>query len=221
MSSGIIRHLLAGRFSLIIVLCSLGTVCVGCTKTVPVTDSFPSPVIEPLPLDVGLYYNEALQKFTYQKASSGGIKYKVILGPPHLKLFERLFGSMFQNATPVHDVKSASSNVHDIDAIIAPTIDEYVVNTPDDNGTDYYEVSIRYQVSVYSPLGELITSWPVTGYGKSRARKFKSGQAVGQATTEAMRDAAAFMAIEFRKIPEVKRLTSKQSVDQEEKLIEK
>lgn len=221
MSPRIIRRLFAGRFSFIIVLCSLGTVCVSCTKSVPIADSFPSPVIEPLPLDVGLHYNEALQKFTYQKASSGGTKYKVELGPSHLKLFERLFGSMFQNVTPVHDVESASSNVHDIDAIIVPTIDEYVINTPDDNGTDYYEVSIRYQISVYSPHGELITSWPVTGYGKSRAHKFKSGQSVGKATTEAMRDAAALMAIEFREIPEVKRLMSKQSVDQEEKLIEK
>lgn len=219
MSPGIFRHLFAGRFSLIIVLCSLGTVCVGCTKSVPVADSFPSPVIEPLPLDVGLYYNDALQKFTYHKAFSGGTKYKVELGPSHLKLFERLFGSMFQNVIPVHDVESASSNAHDIDAIIAPTIEEYVFNTPDDNGTDYYEVSIRYQISVYSPRGKLITSWPVTGYGKSRAKKFKSGLAVGKATTEAMRDAAAFMAIEFREVPEVKHLMSNHALDQEEKLI--
>ncbi len=220
MSPGIIRQLFAGKFTHIIVLCSLGIVCLSCTKSVPVADSFPSPVIEPMPLDVGLHYNDALQQFAHNKAATGGTKYQVELGPSHLKLFDRLFGGMFQNVRPVHDVESVSLNAHDIDAIIEPTIDEYVINTPDDNGTDYCEVSIRYQISVYSPSGELLTSWPVTGYGKSRSSKFKSGQAVGKATTEAMRDAAAFMAIEFRDVPEVKRLMSSHALDQEDKLVE-
>ena len=217
---GLFASCLLANFTHIIVLCNLGIVCAGCTKSVPVADSFPSPVIEPMPLDVGLHYNDSLQEFAHNKAVTAGTKYQVELGPSHLKLFDRLFGSMFQNVMPVHDVESASLNAHDIDAIIEPTIDEYVFNTPDDNGTDYYEVSIRYQISVYSPSGELLTSWPVTGYGKSRSSKFKSGQAVGKATTEAMRDAAAFMAIEFREVPEVKRLMSSHALTQGENLVE-
>ena len=179
----------------------------GCTKSVPVVKTFPSPVIEPLPLKVGVRYQRDFVEYKHVEKIENGAKYKAELGPAQVELFDKLFAAMFENTIQLEENSQPPPKTADIDAIIEPRIDDYVFITPKDNGSEFYEVSIRYMLSVFTPDGELLNTWPVTGFGRTRAKTFKSSQVVGDATYAAMRDAAAIIAIEFRNTAGIKQLT--------------
>ena len=177
----------------------------GCSKTVPVRDAFPSPLIEALPLDVGLFYDQELLDFSHENNASSS-KWIVEFGSAHTELFDQLFKTLFRHVVLVEEIPSPTSESEDVDAIIAPSIEDIAFATPDFSGLDFYEVSLRYRVALYRPSGELINAWSINGYGRSPSRHFNSSQSVSEATTIAMRDAAAQLAIGFQARPEVKDL---------------
>lgn len=215
MSLKIAQDPLIGLSVRALTLCAIALFGPGCTRTVTIASTFPSPLIEPLPLQVGVYYNEALREYAHKEERSGAPTYVIQLGAAQVQLFNQLFEGLFEEAVLVGAIQASSSKVQAIDAIVEPKIEEYAFVTPRDNGWDYYEVSIRYQVSLYSPDGELLTSWPVTGYGRSRSKTFRVSRSVDQATVSAMRDAAALMALEFKNTAAVRSLLCATSDDDE------
>jgi hypothetical protein len=70
--------------------------------------------------------------------------------------------------------------------------------TPRDAGSPFFAVSIKYRVNVYSPDGRLAESWGFTGYGTSPAAGLSSSDPLARATSLALRDAGAKLAVEFR-----------------------
>ena len=199
-----------------LLLCAISLVWVGCTKAVRVDGELPTPVIEPLPLQVGIYYDKVLREYRHTEKAVGGSTYVVELGPAHLQLFDKLFETMFKRVVPITELpRSSQGRSSALDMILEPVIEEYAFVTPSQNGSDYYEVSIRYRMSLYLPSGKFVTAWPVTGYGKSAGKAFGGGQSISEATTSAMRDAAAVTAIELKDKPEVKLLLSLKSDDKE------
>ncbi len=86
--------------------------------------------------------------------------------------------------------------------IIAPSIEEVQFATPDQTGGDFYEVWIRYKLNLFDAGGQNLGEMPLIGYGKANERNFgQLGQqtpALHEATTWALRDAAAVLALQFR-----------------------
>lgn len=86
--------------------------------------------------------------------------------------------------------------------IIAPSIEEVQFATPDQTGGDFYEVWIRYKLTLFDAGGHNLGELPLIGYGKANERNFSQlGQqtpALHEATTWALRDAAAVLALQFR-----------------------
>lgn len=91
--------------------------------------------------------------------------------------------------------------------IIAPSIEEVQFAIPDQTGGDFYEVWIRYKLTLFDAGGNNLGELPLIGYGKANERNFSQlGQqtpALHEATTWALRNAAAELSIRFRDKTEV------------------
>ena len=94
-----------------------------------------------------------------------------------------------------------------VDGIIAPSIEKVQFAIPDMTGGDFYEVWIRYKLTLFDAGGNALGEWPLTGYGKANERNFgqlgKQTPALYEATTWALRDAAAELAVQFKDQVEV------------------
>ena len=177
----------------------------GCSQAVSVDTEFPAPVIEALPLKAGLQYDESLTNYRYAEKLPQDGDWSFELGTANRRLFDTLFGSLFRETAPVSTVASARQEVPDLDLIIQPAIEAMEFSLPRQSQTDQYAVWISYNLSIYEPAGELITSWPVKAYGQSDSRTFGAAGSMEQATIKAMRDAAAIIALGFAGQPKVRK----------------
>jgi hypothetical protein len=174
----------------------------GCgASRVSVPEQFPVPVVERLPIAVGLRLDESLLGFTHTEELESGKEWQIELGSAQSAMFTNLLAGMFASSSIVD-----GSSTGNLDAVLAPSIEEIQFSTPDQTKTDYFEVWIRYQMRLYGPDGTLIADWPLTAYGQSNARNFgMQGQepALQAAALAACRDAMAFFVVQFRTIPAV------------------
>jgi hypothetical protein len=178
----------------------------GCNKTVRVTEDFPSPVVDTLPLRVGLRYQENLLGYVYSDTGRGGSGWEVDLRAGNEKLFERLFATLFESVIRLDGAWSPPRGGSFMDLIIEPGLESYTLEEPAASGLEFYYISILYLLNFYSPRGELIASWPVEGYGRSRPSWGKTDDAIRKATTLAMRDAAARIALELAHTPAIQQV---------------
>jgi hypothetical protein len=91
-----------------------------------------------------------------------------------------------------------------VDAIIAPELESYEFAIPTEWGTENFTVWITYRMNMYRPDGSLIASWPVRAYGESRFQFFNKDESLAHATTMAIRDAGAYVALYFSEEPKVR-----------------
>lgn len=206
--SGGVVFFQGSRFPLLVfslVLCLSFPFGSGCTKTVSINDTFPAPLIEALSLTVGVYYDQALLDFAHVDTAEDS-KWVVEFGSAHKRLFDQLFRTLFRQVVAVEGKPFPPPKSAHVDAIIIPSFEDIAFVTPENSGVDFYEVSLRYRVALHRPSGALIDAWSVNGYGRHPYSKFNSSRSVSEATTLAMRDAAAQIAIEFQSRPEVKDL---------------
>lgn len=176
----------------------------GCAQTVNVEADFPEPLVETLPLTVGLKYDEALSGYQYKEQVPNDVEWTFNLGAANLKLFDTVFGSLFSEAVPVADIATAAEQYPELDAVIAPEVEALEFSLPRQSQSDQYSVWIRYNLNVFDPSGDLITIWPVSAYGQSDTRVFGASGAMEQATIRAMRDAAASITLGFDQQPKIK-----------------
>jgi len=193
---------LRGIGLLILALCALTLAVCGCSTLVHVDSAFPRPVVASLPIDVGVYYDESLRQYAYEKeADANSLAWDIEIGSAHVRLFDQLFQPVFENLVQVDGLRSGSG-IRPVSIIIKPSIDEYTLHTPRDTATDFYAVEIRYKLAFYSASGEFIQRWSYSGRGRSRSELFSADESVQKATVAAMRSAAAWLVIELTKHPD-------------------
>jgi hypothetical protein len=73
-------------------------------------------------------------------------------------------------------------------------------------------VTIRYRINLYTPQGEKVDSYTLTGYGNSLAMGMSGGKPLTQATVGAMRDAAAKFLVQFPEQPPGQQLARSEAV---------
>jgi hypothetical protein len=196
------------RIALLTLLALSALTLAGCNTVVPpLQTEFPSPLIEPLPLSVGVYYDEDLRNFVYNETVSDGSHWQIELGQNNTRLFDRLFGSLFSRVVSIPDIDNAPAG---IDAVVQPVLEEYAFLTPRELGSRFYAVSIRYRIFLFDPDGNELAAWPVNAYGQSRdGAKSPDGvkaSPLQEATNLAMRDAAAGIIIMLPGQPEIRAL---------------
>ena len=177
----------------------------GCASSVTlVTPTIPSPLTNKIPISVGLRMPANFAHFVHEESVLGREEWTIDLGNSNAALFKQLFGYMFDRVTVV--AATDDPKLMDIDALVEPSIDAFEFSTPGQSKTDAFAVWIRYRIKVYDQAGTLVSSWPVSAYGKSQTTAMNKSDALHRAAVLAMRDAAALMIIKFDEVTGIGKL---------------
>jgi hypothetical protein len=171
---------------------------------VVVETDFPTPLIEPLPLTVGLHYDPALTDYNYTEELASDGSWSFTLGEANTKLFDGALTSLFEQTVRVDAAGGTGAPYDGLNAVIEPILEAFEFSLPSQSRSEQYSVWIRYRLNIYRPDGTLITGWPISAYGQSDARTFGKSAAMEQAAINALRDAYASIVIGFAKQPKIK-----------------
>jgi hypothetical protein len=176
--------------------CCLGLLA-GCTTTSLETKAqLPPPLLEQLPVRVGIHYSEEFSKYVH-KETRGSIDYEVSLGPAHVTNLDWLLKAMFREIVHVDDPTRIAAISPPLAFVLEPKFEEYSFLTPKDVAGEAFIVTIRYLLTVYDGSGARVDSFTFTGYGREKARTLASKEPLAIATQRAMRDAGAKVAVEL------------------------
>ncbi|MEA3177924.1 MAG: hypothetical protein QOI59_1447 [Gammaproteobacteria bacterium] len=170
----------------------------------------PKPLITPIPAAVGLIIPSDTRKYV-DKETRFGVDWKVDLGPGEVRLMRDTFGALFQHVEEFKNLESARA-AKDLKALFETRVDQYSFVTARETGGRYYAVTIRYRINLYTPAGEIVDSYTLTGYGNSLAMGMSGGKPLTQATVGAMRDAAAKFLVQFPEQPAGQQLARNEGV---------
>ncbi len=172
----------------------------GCAQSVEVRSDFPEPLVDTLPLKVGLRYTPEFLGYSYAEDLPDDVTWSFSIGESNRKLFDKIFEALMLEAAEV----SADDAIEDFDAIIEPSVVALEFSLPRQSRSDQYAVWIRYLLKVTDNKGQLISELPISAYGQSDSRRFKGDDSMRQATIRAMRDAAVSIIVEFPKDEKIK-----------------
>ena len=202
----------------------------GCKggATVTVDIDVPRPLVSPLHVTMGVYFDDTLQSYIHREELEDHGAYSIDIGASQAPVFAQVFDAMFDSVVEVHAEAPppvAPSTAEDeepqepqpptfigiapgsVDGILAPSIEEVQFAIPYQTGGEFYEVWIRYRIRIYDASGNTLAEWPLIGYGKANERNYRSidqkEAGLNEATIWALRDAAALLSFQFSDQAEV------------------
>ena len=171
----------------------------------------PKPLVVPTPAKVGVVVTTEAGNYVH-KESRASVNYEAQLGPSHKHIVEQIFKAAFADAK-MFDTVDAARLEPGIMAIFEPRIEQFSFANSRETGGVYTAVTIRYQILIYAPNGELIETLTLTGYGSGPAPKIGNGaEELAIATYAAMRDAAAKFLTQFPTLDVAKPLLASQAL---------
>lgn len=172
----------------------------GCSTTPIVAPSeFPSPLLRKVPMTVGLYLSPELTEHVHTDTPPRGPKQEVHVGGASTSLFREFLTAQFQQLVLLDSPPGQGPARPGLDAVLAPVIKDVQIAAPQTDKDAFHEAWIQYQLQLLTADGQRITSWTLAAYGKHRGPAIGGGHAsLTSAVSEAMRDAAAGMALLFR-----------------------
>ncbi len=178
----------------------------GATQVVvsPILE-FPTPLVEPIPVHMGVYYPENFRNFVYDESKDvqGADDTSIDLGSAQVSLFERILPSVFTQVQVLERGEPASLRAG-LDAILVPRVADVEYSVPLTSKAKIYEVWIKYQFDLLAPDGSTIAIWTMPVYGKTPTAFLKSSkEAINLASLMALRDCGAAFVTGFSKVPEV------------------
>lgn len=184
--------------------CWLALACTaisGCSTSLVVNAIFPQPLVDPLPVRVGIIFDEALSTYAHEEKIPQQASYSIQLGDANVSMLSQLFDSMFASTEPVVGLPLEMADQGRLDAVIKPELERFEFDVPIQRTDNFVEVWMQYQMRLYETDGQLIAEWPVTGYGK--AEHGNRGAALNRAAVVAMREVGAEISTEFSAQPAV------------------
>jgi hypothetical protein len=175
---------------------------VGCgSSQVIVESTFPTPLIDPLPVRMGIIIPDELYNFIHTEDIPDQSLWTIALGDANVAMLEPLFKRMFRETMDVTAVPVASDA--SLDGVIEPKLEKFEFDVPIGERDEFVEVWMQYQINVYEPDGATVLQWAVAGYGKSELDKDQE-DAVQRAAIVAMREAGATISTKFSEQPQIK-----------------
>ncbi len=190
-------------------LAALGAVA-GCAKVIVRPDGeLPKPLILSTPAKVGVVITPETGNYVH-KESRASVDYEAQLGDSHRRLMEEIFRAEFREVK-LFDSIDAARLEPGLQAIFEPRIEQFSFANAKETGGVYCAVTIRYQILIYAPTGELVDTLSLTGYGSGPAPKIGNGEEeLAIAGYAAMRDAAAKFLTQFQGLEVAKPLLASQ-----------
>ncbi len=188
----------------IALLIALLTGC-GPAKVV-VEGQFPPPLMEPLPLNMGVWYTEefATHEFFDEAKSRSESGWIVKTGEAQVEMWDILLAGMFENVVHMKGEPGPGQMNQVVDAVLIPHVDELQYAIPAHTNVKVYEIWMRYRFELVTSSGDPIAEWTMTSYGKTPTAFLQSDtQAVNLAAVMALRDAGANFATNFTRVPAV------------------
>src|SRR6185436_15334374 len=169
----------------------------GCSKvSVRPEGDLPAALIVKTPSKVGVVVSNETANFVH-KETRASVDYEADIGPAHKQMVKQVFEDAFTQAIMFESVDAARLEPG-LMAIFEPRIEQFSFAMAKETGGVYCAVTIRYQIVIYAPTGELIDTLTLTGYGSGPAPKLGNGaEELGMAGYAAMRDAAAKFLTQF------------------------
>jgi hypothetical protein len=172
----------------------------GCAWSVPEPVLVREPRPERIPVRIGAYYSAGFREFTYRHHLTDTTW---ILGRPSQKLFEEAFNFLFLEVVEL--AQPGTDPTHsDLAGIIEPQIVSAAYEWA--QGRGYYPLHVTYGFTLYSPKGESLASWQVTGSGGTeplRGSPLDIIRYVKRSFEHAMREAAWKFTSGFREVPQL------------------
>jgi hypothetical protein len=172
----------------------------GCASEVIVESRFPTPLVAPLPVKMGLIIPEELYNYIYTEDVPDQSVWTIALGDANVAMLEPLFRRMFSEIRTVDGLPVADA---DLDGVIQPTLEKFEFDVPIGERDKFVEVWMQYQITLFEPDGQTVYRWPVSGYGKSELGRDREA-AVQRAAVVAMREVGATISTKFAEQPQVK-----------------
>lgn len=184
----------------------------GCAKVIVRPEGeLPRPLIVQTPAKVGVVVTPETGNYTH-KESRASVDYEAQLGPTHKQIVTEIFRAEFAEAK-LFDSVDAARLEPGLHAIFEPRIEQFSFANAKETGGIYCAVTIRYQIRIYAPNGELVDNLTLTGYGSGPAPKIGNGEEeLAIAGYAAMRDAAAKFLTQFPLLEVAKPLLASQAL---------
>src|SRR5688572_1320507 len=180
-----------------------GACLAGCGGSqVIVGPTFPTPLIEPLPVSMGIIIPDELYNFIYTEHIPDQSLWTIALGDANVAMLEPLFKGMFRETRDVESLAFVAGD-RSLDGVIEPKLDKFEFDVPTGERDEFVEVWLQYEITVYDPDGGTVIQWPVSGYGKSELLR-DAEDAVQRAAIVAMRAAGATISTKFSEQPQIK-----------------
>jgi hypothetical protein len=181
------------------VLCAF-VLLVGCSTT-PVTPptEFPRPALRKIPMSMGLYMDDAFRNYVHHDKPEKGAQQDVSVGPASRVLFEEFLSAQFTQLYSIAAAPSGQSIAPGVAAVLQPVVQEVQISSPRNEKDQFHEAWIKYRLRLLAPSGQELAAWELAAYGKHRGSAMGgTHDALTAAVRDAMRDAAAGMALIFR-----------------------
>lgn len=207
-----------GRGLLLLCLTLLIAACGS--KQVIVEGNFPEPLLDPLPLTLGVIYPSAFAEHEFFDEAKGRAEsdWLVKTGEAQVEFWDTLFGGMFAKVVHIRDWETVERHRAEIDGVLIPAIGELQYTVPTHTNVKIYEIWMRYEFRLvdisaihqqedgaltFNP-DERLATWPITAYGKTPTAFLQTDEeAVNLAAVVALRDAGAHFVTTFGAQPDI------------------
>ena len=186
----------------LIVVTGLTIGLLGCVSGANVNKaiSIPKPVIESVPVTIGLHISEDLRNHVHQETVPGHGTYTIEIGVSQEHLFTQVLGAVFDEVVVLDSLGEIPD---DVSAIVVPKIETTQISLPHLTGDDVYEVWIKYSINLRdAESGESIHNWTISSYGNANRHNYgnpldRASKALRDATAGAIRDTAAIISFAY------------------------
>jgi len=177
----------------------IGAVASGlgaCASAVVVESDFPTPLVDTLPVSVGLFYDDELRDFIHVEALPRSSTWTIDLGDANLAMLNPVFAQMFASTREIPTLPPSAAESDSVDGVLSSSLEQFQFDVPRSSRDEFVEVWLQYRLQLVGHDGDLIIDWEVPGYGKAEIDGNRE-DAVRRAAVIAMREAGARISTSF------------------------